>query len=287
MQTILPKKTNLRLTLLGGQTFIAKNLSNNKYLVTLTDGIIKISRNSVKIYGDITPKKAYRFLGLHHNYDKIHEKLVRAEPRLEEIIQHTGTILLLQQEFLPTVISFILSANNNIKRIRKTVGLIIKKWGKPIKVNNTLKDRYLLFPDIDTLYSLNEKDLYNIGAGYRASYIISTIKLLKSSELYTTLKEMSSEKLYSEGFKLLQQLPGVGPKIADCILTFALGVTYTTPIDIWAKRYLAVYFNLAENKSYTYYRNFLTDRFGELTAFAGQYLFEYIRLLKTKENKSY
>ncbi len=226
------------------------------------------------------------FLNLKQYPQSTFKSLIQKEPRFRRLlpyIKQNGYILVLKQPFYSTLLSFIISTNNNIKRIRKIVWQIITRY-----INDT---GILGFPVLEYLYNLTIKDWQAIGTGYRAKFLIEVFnrenfaeflrnfgKVLRNFQFDLETDIQIKPDTFTTLFNLLQTLPGVGPKVADCVLAFSLNIPTVTPIDIWAKRYINLVYKLPLNRSYMFYREFLSNHFKEYTLFAGQYLFELVRL---------
>lgn len=173
-------------------------------------------------------------------------------------------IRILKQDLFEMIISFILSANNNIKRIQKSLEYICINCGEK-------RDGYYAFPTLEKLSECNEEFFKKAGAGYRASYLVSTIKTLLTYPLQN-LPTLST----SEARKELMSFKGIGRKVADCILLFGLARQDVFPVDTWIEKVYKDYFYEGE-KTREDISKFLTDKFGVLSGYAQQYIFYYRR----------
>ena len=150
------------------------------------------------------------------DYGKIKDTLRAQDPVIGKAIDEGEGIRLLDQEIWETIISFIISANNNIPRIKGCIESLCENFGEKIGRYRG-KTRYA-FPTAQKLASLTTDDLVPCRLGYRAKYIINTAKM------YTKLGDKYFEELkgedvsYEDAFKKISQLQGVGPKVANCIL---------------------------------------------------------------------
>lgn len=175
-------------------------------------------------------------------------------------------IRLLKQDPFETVISFIISANNNIPRIKKIVESLCQNFGRKIS------DNYYSFPDVKTLAELSLDDLAVIKSGFRAKYILDAAKKVSSGELnLESIYGLSSD----EGRALLKTVNGIGDKVADCILLFAYGKYDVFPKDVWIKRILNNLYKVEPEN----FDLFVKEKFGDFGGFAQQYLFYYGREL--------
>lgn len=134
--------------------------------------------------------------------------------------------------------AFILSANNNVKRIRLSVRLLNEKYGYALTYNG---ETLYGFPSPETLSKVSEEELMReTRSGYRAKYLIETAKMVNDGFPLESLKDAS----YEEARKKLMELPGVGGKVADCVALFGLGHASAFPVDVWVKRLMSSWFSV-------------------------------------------
>ena len=221
----------------------------------------------------------YDYFDLGRDYGEIKKELSK-DPILNEAIKFGEGIRILNQEPYETTISFIISANNQIPRIKRSIELISQKYGESIGSYNGKE--YFSFPSSEILASIDEKELEdNCKVGYRAKYIVNTSKMIKN-------KEIDLDKLFQlpteTAKEILMRLPGVGPKVSNCILLFSLDKNEAFPVDVWVKRVMEnLYFN--ENTSIKKISAYAEENFGSLGGFAQQYLFYYARELGIGKKK--
>ena len=205
------------------------------------------------------------FFDLKTDYGEIKKKL-KGYDILTKPIEYGHGIRIVKQDLFETVISFIVSANNNIKRIQMILDRMRQKLGQNM-------GDYYAFPTREALLSVNEEFFTNIGAGYRAKYLYETVRLIDEK----TLKDwdlLSTPDLR----KKLIGLSGVGPKVADCILLFGYGRGDVFPVDTWMAQMYNKFYEPQENREAI--RHNLTKQFGQLSGFAQQYLFFFMRTLQ-------
>lgn len=217
----------------------------------------------------------YDYFDLARDYGEIKKNLSN-DNVLREAIKFGEGIRLLRQDEWEILISFIISSNNRIPMIKKAIDLISERWGKPISYNGRI---YHAFPSPEELSIASIEDLERCSTGFRAKYIKNTTELVisKYTDLYS-LKNIGYAKARDE----LMKLPGVGPKVSDCILLFSMGYYEAFPVDVWIKRIMQ-YFYLAPDVSLKKIEEYAQDRFKELAGFAQEYLFYYARSFKVKE----
>ena len=193
------------------------------------------------------------------DYSNIKKQLVAEFPFIKPAVEFGCGIRILKQDVFETIISFIVSANNNIKRITKILFAIREKYG-------TNMGSYFAFPTPNQLAKASIQELKGLGAGYRAEYIFQTCRDLIGEDLNAWF-DLSPDQL---NLRLLR-LKGVGPKVADCILLFAFSANYVFPVDTWIEQVYCTYFKPCNNRIQI--RKNLTNIFGGLSGYAQQYLF--------------
>lgn len=176
-------------------------------------------------------------------------------------------IRILRQEPLETIISFIISSNNNIKRIRGIIERFCVLYGKPV---NAFGGTFYAFPDYEDLKRVTMEGLTPLRAGFRQKYIMDAAEKINSGELDPDgLCGLSTEEASAE----LMKIKGIGEKVSDCILLFGFGRYEVFPKDIWIKRVL----------SDVYGGSFDENAFGENAGIVQQYLYHYARCSGTKK----
>lgn len=209
----------------------------------------------------------YDYFDLGRDYGAIKKELSK-DPILEEAIQFGQGLRILNQDPFETIISFIISANNQIPRIKKSIDLIAKTYGEKIDGD------YYSFPSPQVLSQADPKDIREIcRVGFRDVRIVETSKMIFNKDIDLNLiKDLNRE----DSRKLLIELPGVGPKVADCILLFAFDKDDAFPVDVWVKRVME-HFYLKEETNVKQIGAYGDKIFGKLAGYAQQYLFYYAR----------
>ena len=182
---------------------------------------------------------------------------------------------ILRQDPWECLISFICSSNSNIKRISKNIEDISIEFGNKITFNG--KDRYS-FPSAITLSNTTEQKLRNLGLGFRAPYVLETAKVIASNQInLNNLRDLN----YQDALDNLIKLPGVGDKVANCILLFSLDQNEAFPVDVWIQRVLKEkYFNIKDKTNIIKVRLKAQKYFSNYAGYANQYLFHNRRLFK-------
>lgn len=183
------------------------------------------------------------------------------ENKLAQAIEYGYGIRILNQDLFETIISFIVSQNNNIPRIKKCIESICTKYGKYIGTFCG-EDRYA-FPDAEALSQAKPSDLADLKLGYRSEYIVQTAK---------DFLEKGKPKTYQDVLTYL----GVGPKVANCIMLFGLHEVSAFPIDTWVKHIMNDMYDFDE-KDVKGMSEYAEKHFGKYAGYAQQYLFYYYR----------
>lgn len=255
-----------------GQIFRYKKISEKEYQVFSDKYSAKIIENEDNY--TITSKNLKyfeNFFDLSNDYSQIKKSLSAQNETLKKAIEFAGGIRILNQPPLEMIISFIISSNNNIKRIQLLVDRLCTKCG-------TDMGDYFAFPTLEQLSTLSLEDLKEMGMGFRAKYIYNTVNALKGVDL-EALRNLSSY----DRLNFFTTLNGVGEKVADCISLFAYHDMFCFPVDTWVEKIYNSYFadgNIEKDRKLI--RKKLTDKFSNLSGYAQQYLFYYKRELDKK-----
>ncbi|OOM77723.1 DNA-3-methyladenine glycosylase [Clostridium puniceum] len=276
-----------------GQIFRFEEISDGDFIVIAFGKIIELKENgnNVLIYNSTEEEVRniwLKYLDLDRDYSKIKTELSK-DSLLRESIEFGYGVRVLNQDPFEMLISFIISARNNIPSIKKTVNKISEKWGKEVQYKG---NTYYTFPNILEIKDATLEEIQETGASFRSKYIIDTIK-----NVYNSTKENS--KMCEDNLSLkynldyiknlsdddchnaLQEFKGVGAKVADCIMLFSMEKTSAFPVDVWVKRAM-IHFYGAEDSSLNKIRIFARNKLGNLAGFAQQYLFYYARENKIK-----
>lgn len=206
------------------------------------------------------------YFDLERDYGKIKESLSR-DKIIKDAVSYGSGIRILRQDFFEALISFIISANNNIPRIQGIINRFSCLFGEKLTYNGEI---FYAFPKPEALDGITESDLSTLKSGYRAKYIVNAIKSYLSGEIdQKAISEMSAD----EAQKALCRISGVGPKVADCILLFSFGKFDVFPTDVWVKRVMGELYGCDEKDA----RKAGYRLFGENAGIAQQYLFYWRR----------
>lgn len=235
--------------------------------------LVKQTENGdVEIYN--TTKKDFNdiwcdYFDFNTDYGAIKNTL-SSDDSLKKAIKFGGGIRILNQEPFECLISFIISTQNSIPRIKKIIAKMSELFGEKIEFNGKT---YYAFPTCEALAQLNESDLAPLKVGYRAEYILDASKKVKNGEV--DLNSLFDTDIQGARKELLK-IKGVGPKVADCVLLFSLKKHGAFPIDVWIGRIMRSLY-LGENATMKEILKFSSEKFSDYAGFAQQYLFYYAR----------
>lgn len=245
-----------------GQIFSYQKL-NDAYQVFSRDkmAIVTELENGFLIKTE-NPSYFENFFDLKTDYSQIKNELSKF-PILKRPIEYGSGIRILKQDLFETMISFIISANNNIKRIKLILNRMRERLGEK-------RGEFYAFPTQEKLKSVGVDFFAEIGAGYRAPYLYKVVRQVDEKQL----QEWQNLPTVSLRNKLIE-LSGVGPKVADCILLFGYGRKDVFPVDTWIHQMYNRFYSNEEHREKI--RQNLTQEFGDLSGFAQQYLFYFMR----------
>lgn len=263
-----------------GQCFRWNKEDDGSYTGVFGNNVLNVKKENDKIVfegicdGDIE-EVCKDYFDLDTDYEEIKKKLSSIDDYLKTSIEYGNGIRILNQDLWETIISFIISANNNIPRIKGIIDRISKKYGNKITYKG--KD-YYTFPDMNALGKASVADLRALGLGFRDKRIYETTRMFLEKRI--TLEELENEKNTEALREKLMTLSGVGGKVADCIMLFSLKKYDVFPIDVWVRRVMnELYIKESdENKvSKTLIQNLAKEKYDELAGLAQQYLFYWKR----------
>ena len=234
--------------------------------------------------GDITQNEALSTMkyiyDLDFDLDKFYKYLSNHAELAEMSSFCRGLRLFLAPDPFECIISSICSANNSIKRWTKSISDIKCRWGCEY-------DGFYTFPDISDFSDIfldddeesdlcgrcDSNNLKSCGVGYRAPY------MRKASQLITLETDLSEipKMSYEEAFETVLELPGVGPKVADCILLYGFNFKEAFPSDVWIKRIVSHLYFEGKDISVAKIRDFGMEEFGEYAGYVQLYMFHYAR----------
>jgi N-glycosylase/DNA lyase len=276
-----------------GQIFRFEEIADGHFIIIALGKVIELKEDgsNVLIYNSTEEEVKnvwIKYFDLDRDYSEIKAELSK-DSLLRESIEFGYGVRVLNQDPFEMLLSFIISARNNIPSIKKTVNKISMKWGKEIEYNGNI---YYTFPKILDIKDAKLEEIQETGASFRSKYLVDTIQNVYSA-INRNSKTNDAEELSKydldyikslnddECHAALQEFKGVGSKVAECIMLFSMEKTSAFPVDVWVKRAM-IHFYGAEEASLNKIRIFGRNKFGNLAGFAQQYLFYYARENKIK-----
>lgn len=239
----------------GSYTGIAGDRPAN---ISFEEGILRIDAPGIE-GGDEEEEAFWRdYLDLDRDYGKIKKHLARRDPILKEAISYGEGIRILRQDPWEALVSFIISSNNNIPRIKKNIRDLAEGFGRP--AGEFRGQMFYTLPSPQVLAALTKEDLAPCRLGYRGGYLIKTAAMVEAAGEVT--------------FDDLLSYSGVGPKVADCIALFSMGRYERFPIDTWVEKVMRELYGLENKRAMA---SFAAETFGRWGGIAQQYLFHYMR----------
>ncbi|MBL9137639.1 MAG: hypothetical protein JNK85_17340 [Verrucomicrobiales bacterium] len=196
-----------------------------------------------------------------------------SDPALLEAVKTCWGLRLLRQDPWECLASFLMSSTKQIPQIRQIVADLARCFGTPVPTPPG-RPVWHAFPSAKRLSVLGEFDLRTCRMGFRARY-------LRAAAVWVTAGQLSLESLHTmdrtHARQALMQLPGVGPKIADCVLLFAYGFAEAFPVDVWILKALREIYFGGRAVSMSALETFAAGHFGPHGGYAQQYLFHWMR----------
>ena len=272
-----------------GQCFRWKKETDGSYTGIVKIGVLNISykKDEIIIKGYIDDKANLKefvidYLDLNIDYKKIQNDISKNDDVMKSAIKFGNGIRILNQDSWEMLISFIISAANNIPRISKCINNISIKCGKKIVIPSDILKKmfefkkeeniYYMFPTPKELSKASMIDLRNCNLGFRDKYIFEATRLITNKEV--DLEKIES-KNYKDAKKELTKIAGVGSKVADCILLFSMKKSEAFPVDTWIKKIMNEVY--VDSKNVKKINEYAFEKWGTNSGIAQQYLFNYMR----------
>jgi len=258
----------------SGQVFLWEKQGSDWYGIDGQD-VLKINKNGV--IKSIRNLKT-DFFRKNDNMQEIIKSISKDKTVKKAVKEYEGLRLFRQDPF-QCLISFIISSNSNIQKIKNSLEKITKKFGKKVKIQNK---EFFLFPEPEKMAKATIDEIKSCGVGYRAPFIKEAAKMV-------ILKKIDFEYLkkcdYHEAKKNICLVPGIGNKVADCIMLFSLNKLESFPLDTWMIKILEKYYSkefkietkTITQKQYELLHEKIVNYFGPYCGYAQQYLFKMER----------
>ena len=264
-----------------GQCFRWNLQEDGSYTGVIKDAIINVKKENENIIfigkceGSIK-ELIENYFDLDTNYEEIKIRLSNIDEYLKTSIEYGEGIRILNQDLWETIISFIISANNNIPRIKGIIERLSQKYGNEIEWNG---QKYYTFPSCEQLKDVTVQDYRNLGLGFRDVRLYETTHMILNKEV--DLEKLKKNPNTQEVRNELLKLSGVGPKVADCILLFSdLKRFDVFPIDVWVRRVMNdLYIKEPDETKVSKVKieKLAEEKFGKFKGLAQQYLFYWRR----------
>lgn len=260
----------------SGQEFRWVKENDGSYTGIVKDKILNLSQDGSTVYFNNTTLKDfqniwYDYFGFDIDYKYIKETLSNIDDKMKTVIEHSGNQRILNQDKWETLIAFILSTNNSIQMVEKVMNNLSIKYGEYIDDFNGRQ--YYSFPSPEKLASLSLEELRNCKMGFRDKYVKAASQAIVSGEInLDNIANLNTTECIEE----LKNINGIGTKVADCIAMFSMKKSDVFPVDIWMKRIMEEFY-IDSNMSVPKIREFAINKFGDLSVYAQQYLFNYAR----------
>jgi N-glycosylase/DNA lyase len=260
---------DLGLSLLCGQAFRWQPLSEGGYRGVVEGTVVDIWQSKG---GDltwesgpnpITKDQVSSYFRLEDDLEAIQAAI--DDPRVDGAFEKYPGLRILRQEPWETLVSYVVSQVSNVPRISRTVETMAMHYGDHLGDGLSAS-----FPLPEQLALADENALRLLGLGYRAPHLVNISNAINDGQLF--LEPLRYES-FEEARAKLMALPGVGPKVADCVLLFSLDHLGAFPVDRWVIRAVEEWFGLRGGMSQEAIGDWARDRFGTFAGYAGQYLF--------------
>ena len=258
----------------SGQVFLWEKCGSDWYGINGQD-ILKINKNAV--IKSIQNSKT-DFFRKKDNMQEIIKSISKDKTVKKAIKQYEGLRIFKQDPF-QCMISFIISSNSNIQKIKTSLEKITKKFGVKVEIQNK---EFFLFPKPEKLAKASIEEIKKCGVGYRAPSIKQAAEMIFSKKIDLEYLEKLD---YKEAKKNICLIPGVGNKVADCILLFSLNKLEAFPLDTWMIKILEKYYSnefkietkTITQKQYEILHEKIVNYFGPYCGYAQQFLFKMER----------
>lgn len=277
---------NLELSLCCGQVFTWIKINEWWYGIIKGEAV-KIRQKSNLIEFENTSSDIIRhYFGLNDNLKQILSEIAK-DPYIEGAVKALKGLRIIRQDPWECLASFICATYKSVPAIKNMLWKISRKFGEVREV-----DGYALytFPAAEKISKASLKDLTDCGLGFRAKYLLEVARIIASGEF--NLERLKREG-YEQGRRMLLTLPGVGLKVADCVLLFSLEKLEAFPVDVWMKRAMVTHYTKHFEKhlldkvklgkplttrEYEKISGFGREYFGRYAGYAQEYIYHYERV---------
>ena len=272
---------NVHDTINSGQIFVWENYKDAWFVIN-GQNVIVIRQNPSKVLK--LSNEAKNFFRNDDDFKDIVRSISR-DKIVKNAVKHYPGLRITRQEPFQCYISFIVSANSNIPNIRLRLQKLCRKFGAKTYAE---KREFFVFPTPQILAKATISDLLECGLGYRAKYVKSASHAVVSEEIDFDYLKKTKYKIAKES---LLKIPGIGDKVADCILLFSLEKLEAFPLDTWITKIIQKYYSnkfslgnkTITKKRYERIHQEIIDYFGNFAGYSQQFLFKMERDLNEKK----
>lgn len=270
MIKINKKDINLYDTIFSGQTFRITLENDKSITIVLFDRVVNIKE--VGNYLIIDSNKMLNlksfiteYLDLNRDYNEINKYIISIDDNLKKEIKKCEGYKILKQNKFEMYITYIISQNNNVKRITSIVNKLSQKYGEKVIFRNK---EYYLFPTYENLKDLTKEDFRNLGLGFRDEYLVNALnKIKENNKFLDDLDKLSTNNAIRE----LMSIKGIGLKVASCIMLFGYSRLDTFPIDTWVRKYVSKNYNI--NDDIKVISKFMKNKYNQYSGLVIQYFY--------------
>ncbi len=264
----IKKCFDLDSTITCGQIFRYSKFEDG-YIVIIKDRVLYLKENGEFILVESNNEENLesiinQYFDLNRDYDSILKNIKFSDQGMVKVVEDNRGLKMINQDPLETIIAYIISQNNRVPSIAKSLDIISEKYGTCV----SFKDKdYYLFPSLEKLYNLTIEDFRNCKVGFRDKYLYGIVHSIKDGSLdLNGISSMDSDT----AMKYLMSFKGIGMKVASCILLFSYERLDVYPIDTWVKKFMKDNYNIEGEKNI---RSFVSDTYGEYSGLIIQYMF--------------
>ena len=259
------KNIDIKEILFSGACFRCTLESDGSITNILKDRVINLKQEGNTIYIKSSNYENIEnvikdYFDLNRDYESINKDLLKKNSSIKNMIDECKNYRILNQDSFEMGISYIISQNNNVKRISNIINNISKKYGNKIIFEGK---EYFLFPTYERLKNISTYDLKEFKLGFRDKYIIDYINKYESLNIDNLITE--------DALKSLMSVKGIGLKVASCILLFGYKRMDVFPIDTWVKKYMSQTYNIKDDIKDI--KEFAYNNFYPYTGLVIQYMF--------------
>ncbi len=241
----------------SGQCFRMKKLNDGYFEVIAGNRMVRIIQAGNEITFSCSEEEFHGFWKEYFDLDRDYAEVIAMinpnDQYLTNATNYGSGIRILKQDLWETMVSFLISQQNNIKRIRHCIELLCNTYGEEYLFENG--EKYYGFPTPEKLALLEDDDLKACNLGYRSKYVVRTAKAIVSGEVDL---EAIQEASHKDAKKMLLSCYGIGEKVADCICLFALQHLDSFPIDTHIKQVMDIHYKRGfPNRRYKGYRGIM------------------------------